>query len=89
MTSQSRADAPLVRTPTLFITGVNDHNAPVKPCTTPGLTAGIRRNANNAARIAATMPDAQVLVLNEVGHMPHLNRPERSDAAVPDFLGRD
>ncbi len=35
------------------------------------------------------MPDARVLVLDGVGHMPHLERPERFDAAVLKFLGRD
>ncbi len=80
---------PLVRTPTLFIMGANDHNAPGKPYTTPELAAGMGRNAENAVRIAATMPDARVLVLDGVGHMPHLERPERFDAAVLGFLGQD
>lgn len=65
------------------------HNALGKPCTTPELGAGMGRNADNAARIAATMADARVLVLDGVGHMPHLERPERFDGAVLDFFGQD
>ena len=69
--------------------GANDHNAPGKPYATPELAAGMGRNAENAVRIAAAMPDARVLVLDGVGHMPHLERPERFDAAVLGFLGQD
>lgn len=80
---------PLVRTPTLFIMGANDHNAPGRPYTTPELGRGMGQNADNARHIAATMPDAGVLVLDGVGHMPHLERPEQFDAAILEFLGRD
>ena len=69
--------------------GSNDHNAPGKPYTTPELGAGMGRNADNAVRIAAAMPDARTLVLDGVGHMPHLERPEAFTNAVLEFLGRD
>lgn len=80
---------PLVRTPTLFIMGANDHNAPGKPYTTPELGAGMGFNADNARRIAGTMPNAKVIVFEGVGHMPHMERPAEFGDAMLSFLSRD
>ncbi|MBB6255345.1 alpha/beta fold hydrolase [Nitrospirillum iridis] len=79
---------PLIATPTLFIMGSSDHNAPGKPYTTKALGAGMGRNADNAQAIAATMPDAQVVVFDGVGHLPHVERPEAFNKAALGFLDR-
>ncbi len=80
---------PLVRTPTLFIMGANDHNAPGKPYTTPELGAGMGFNADNARRIAGTMANAKVIVFEGVGHMPHMERPAEFGDAMLSFLSRE
>jgi len=66
---------PLVATPTLFIMGVNDHNAPGRPYTTPELGKKMGFNTDNAKAIAKTMPDAKVIAYEGVGHIPHMERP--------------
>ncbi|MDZ5648686.1 alpha/beta hydrolase [Nitrospirillum sp. BR 11828] len=77
---------PLIATPTLFIMGSADHNAPGKPYTTKELGAGMGRNADNAKTIAATMPNAQVVVFDGVGHLVHLERPAAFNKTALEFL---
>jgi len=77
---------PLIATPTLFIMGVNDHNAPGRPYTTPELGKKMGFNADNAKAIAKTMPDAKVVAFDGVGHIPHMERPQRFMEEVERFL---
>jgi pimeloyl-ACP methyl ester carboxylesterase len=77
---------PLVATPTLFIMGVNDHNAPGRPYTTPELARKMGFNTDNAKAIAKTMPDARVVAFEGVGHIPHMERPKRFMDEVERFL---
>ncbi|HMA50258.1 MAG TPA: alpha/beta hydrolase [Magnetospirillaceae bacterium] len=77
---------PLVATPTLFIMGVNDHNAPGRPYTTPELGKKMGFNTDNAKAIAKTMPDAKVVAFDGVGHIPHMERPEPFMKEVKAFL---
>ncbi|MDG3443512.1 alpha/beta hydrolase [Nitrospirillum amazonense] len=79
---------PLIATPTLFIMGSADHNAPGKPYTTKNLGAGMGRNADNAKAIAASMLNAQVVVFDGVGHLVHLERPEDFNRTALGFLDR-
>lgn len=76
----------LITTPTLFIMGANDHNAPGRPFAAPDQAAKMGFNVDNAKAIAATMPNAKVTVFEGVGHIPHLERPERFLREVKDFL---
>ena len=77
---------PLIATPTLFIMGVNDHNAPGRPYTTPELGKKMGFNTDNAKAIAKTMPDAKVVAFDGVGHIPHMERPQRFMEEVERFL---
>ncbi|MEE3622712.1 alpha/beta hydrolase [Nitrospirillum sp. BR 11752] len=77
---------PLIATPTLFIMGAADHNAPGKPYTTKELGAGMGHNADNAKAIAATMPNARVVVFDGVGHLVHLERPDVFNRTALEFL---
>jgi pimeloyl-ACP methyl ester carboxylesterase len=77
---------PLIATPTLFIMGAEDHNAPGRPFAPPELAKTMGFNADNARKIAATMPAARVLVYDGVGHIPHLERPQRFLADLVAFL---
>lgn len=77
---------PLVTTPTLFIMGVNDHNAPGRPYTTPDLGKKMGFNTDNAKAIAKTMPNAKVVAFEGVGHIPHMEREQRFMEEVKGFL---
>lgn len=77
---------PLVATPTLFVMGVNDHNAPGRPYTTPDLGKKMGFNTDNAKAIAKTMPHAKVIAYDGVGHIPHMERPQEFMKDVEGFL---
>ena len=77
---------PLVATPTLFVMGVNDHNAPGRPYTTPELGKKMGFNTDNAKAIAKTMPDARVVAFDGVGHIPHMERTKPFLEVVESFL---
>jgi pimeloyl-ACP methyl ester carboxylesterase len=77
---------PLINTPTLFIMGANDHNAPGRPFAPPDLAKKMGFNAANAQTIAATMPNAKVTVFEGVGHIPHMERPRKFIETVEGFL---
>jgi pimeloyl-ACP methyl ester carboxylesterase len=77
---------PLIATPTLFIMGANDHNAPGRPFAPPELAKKMGFNADNAKAIAATMPAARTVVFEAVGHIPHMERPQAFLQEVEAFL---
>jgi len=77
---------PLVATPTLFVMGVNDHNAPGRPYTTPELGKKMGFNTDNAIAIAKTMPNAKVVAFQGVGHIPHMERPAEFMRVIEGFL---
>ncbi len=80
---------PLIATPTLFVMGTNDRNAPGKPYAPAELGRRMGENADNAKRIAASMPHAQVAEFEGVGHMPHYEQPERFNRTIIAFLAGD
>jgi pimeloyl-ACP methyl ester carboxylesterase len=77
---------PLIATPTLFIMGANDHNAPGRPFAPPELAKTMGFNADNAVAIAKTMPNAKVTVYPGVGHIPHMERAQQFMKDVEAFL---
>jgi len=79
-------EIPLVRAPTLFVMGANDHNAPGKPYAPEALRAGMGENARNARALAARMPDGRAETIEGVGHLVHMEATERFDGLMLDFL---
>ncbi|MCJ2036226.1 alpha/beta fold hydrolase [Methylobacterium sp. J-068] len=79
-------EIPLIRQPTLFVMGENDHNAPGKPFAPEALRAGMGRNAEHARALAARMPNARAEVLPGIGHLVHMEATDRFNALTLDFL---
>ncbi|HEX5560449.1 MAG TPA: alpha/beta hydrolase [Nocardioidaceae bacterium] len=69
-TSDNRADLPRVGTPTLVLQCTQDAIAPV--------TVG--------QYVAATMPNASLVMLEATGHCPNLSAPEETVAAIAPFV---
>ena len=44
---------------------------------------------DNAAQIAAALPGAQLLLLDEVGHVPTVTRPRQVAEAIRSFVGSE
>jgi sigma-B regulation protein RsbQ len=70
--SDNRADLPDVRTPTLVVQCRQDAIAPVEV----------------GEYVAAHLPDAELVLLDAVGHCPNLSAPDALVAAMRDYLSR-
>jgi pimeloyl-ACP methyl ester carboxylesterase len=81
-------EIPLIDRPTLFIMGANDHNAPGRAFAPPELRDQMGQNAALAQSLAARMSNAKVVVFEGVGHLAHLEAPQRFNESLLDFLGK-
>ena len=81
-------EIPLLRQPTLFIMGADDHNAPGRPNAPETLRAKMGQNAELARGLAATMPNGRAEVIAEAGHLVFLDAPDKYDALLLDFLSK-
>ena len=79
-------DIPLLTEPVLFVIGANDHLAPGRDFAPEALRAGMGQNAQNAQALAAKMSHARVEVFEGIGHLVHLEAPERFNDVVLRFL---
>ncbi|MGJ7523734.1 alpha/beta fold hydrolase [Variovorax sp. LT1P1] len=70
--SDHRADLPRLATPTLIIQCDEDIIAPVEV----------------GQYMAQTLPDAELVIVENVGHCPHLSAPSASADAIDTFLAR-
>jgi pimeloyl-ACP methyl ester carboxylesterase len=73
----------------LFLMGENDHLAPGRDFAPESLRAEMGRNVKLAQELAEKMRDARVVAFEGIGHLPHLEAPERFHDAVLRFLGED
>lgn len=71
VTFDRRADLERIACPTLVLSASADKLAPAK----------------TMARMAEKIPGARLTCLDGLGHLAHLEAPERFDAALADFLG--
>jgi pimeloyl-ACP methyl ester carboxylesterase len=78
----------LIDRPTLFIMGANDHNAPGRAFAPPELRGKMGQNVALAQALALRMPSASVVVFEGVGHLAHLEAPQRFNETLLNFLGR-
>jgi pimeloyl-ACP methyl ester carboxylesterase len=78
----------LIDTPTLFIMGGADHNAPGRGYAPPELRSKMGQNAELAKALAARMKNASCVVFDGIGHLGHLEAEQRFNATLLDFLGK-
>ncbi len=80
-------EIPLLTQPVLFVMGENDHLAPGRNFAPEAVRAQMGQNAHLAQQLAGTMKDGRVEVLEGIGHLVHLEAPERFNDLVLRFLG--
>lgn len=79
-------EIPMVEAPTLFVMGGKDRNAPGKAFAPPEAREGLGDNARRARELAARMRDGRAEVIEDVGHLVHLEATERFNALALAFL---
>lgn len=79
-------ELPLVERPVLFMVGTNDRTAPGRPFAPRELRDRMGRIVELAQAIAPRMKNARVEVFNNVGHLIHMEQPERFNETVLRFL---
>jgi pimeloyl-ACP methyl ester carboxylesterase len=77
-----------VRAPTLLIAGDRDRAAIGRNRVPPELRDRLGRVDELAPKAAAALPDGRLIMLQGVGHIPHLEAPERFHDEVMRFLGQ-
>jgi pimeloyl-ACP methyl ester carboxylesterase len=79
-------EIPLLTQNVLFVMGENDHLAPGRDFAPEPLREKMGQNVRLAQDLAAKMPRARVEVFEGMGHLPHLEAPERFNDLVLRFL---
>lgn len=82
-------EIPLLTQTVLFVMGENDHLAPGRDFAPEAVRGKMGQNAELAKALAGKMPNARVEVFEGIGHLPHLEAPERFNALVLRFLGEE
>ena len=79
-------EIPLVDKQVLMLVGTRDRTAPGKGFAPPELRGKMGHVAERAAEVVKTMPHARLEIFEGVGHLIHLEAPEKFNTAVLDFL---
>jgi pimeloyl-ACP methyl ester carboxylesterase len=79
-------ELPLVRAPTLLIAGDQDRTAIGRNRVTPEVRAKLGVYTQLAPRAASALPDGKLVMLENVGHIPHLEAAERFHRELLQFL---
>jgi pimeloyl-ACP methyl ester carboxylesterase len=82
-------EIPLLTQPVLFVMGENDHLAPGRNFAPEAVRAKMGQNATRARDLAAKMQDGQVEVFDGIGHLVHLEQPQRFNDIVLSFFNKD
>ena len=77
---------PMLQTPTLLVVGLSDRTAVGKNYASPAVAATLGNYPVLGKRAAQMIPHCQLLELNGVGHIPHLEAPEAFHRALIRFL---
>lgn len=76
----------LVRPPTLVVVGAQDRTAIGKERVPPEVAATMGNFPELGRRVAKEIPNARLLELENCGHVPHFEQPEKFHAALLEFL---
>jgi pimeloyl-ACP methyl ester carboxylesterase len=79
-------ELPLLRAPTLLVAGDKDRTAIGRSRVAPEVRARLGRYTELAPQAAAALPDGKLLMLQNVGHIPHLEAPDQFHRALVEFL---
>ncbi len=79
-------EMPLIKTPTLLIVGEKDRAAIGRNRVAPEVRATLGLYPELAKKAAQAMPDCKLVLLPDVGHVPHLEAPERFHDELLRFL---
>lgn len=81
-----RHEFPLLRVPTLLVIGQADRTAVGKDLVSPEVRETLGRYPDLGRAAARDIPGARLVEIDDVGHIPHLEAPERFDHALLEFL---
>jgi pimeloyl-ACP methyl ester carboxylesterase len=81
-------ELPLVRAPTLIVAGSKDRTAIGRNRVPAEVRARLGVYTELAPRAAAALPDGQLVMLENVGHIPHLEAADRFHRELLQFLAR-
>jgi pimeloyl-ACP methyl ester carboxylesterase len=79
-------DLPRVAVPTLLVIGQSDRTTLGRGSLPPEVLATLGRYPELGRRGAKAIPGARLVELDGVGHIPHLEAPDRFNAALLEFL---
>ncbi|MFB0521085.1 MAG: alpha/beta fold hydrolase, partial [Desulfatiglandales bacterium] len=77
---------PAVRTPTLLMIGQEDRTTLGRGSVTPEVLATLGQYPELGKKAAAAIPDAKLVEMENVGHIPHLEAPEQFHRQLLLFL---
>ena len=75
-----------IRAKTLLFAGTADQSAPLKAYATPDMAAKMPSIPQAAPQAVKDIPDARLVSVPNVGHVPHLEAPDLFRTTVLDFL---
>jgi pimeloyl-ACP methyl ester carboxylesterase len=77
----------LIKVPTMLVLGQSDRTAIGKERVSPQIAATMGNYPELGMQVAATIRDAKLVPIENCGHIPHFEMPEKFHAALIDFLG--
>jgi len=79
-------ELPLIKLPTLIIIGEKDRTALGRARVSPEIRATMGLMPELAKKAAAAMPDCKTALIPDVGHIPHLEAPQRFEEELMRFM---
>jgi pimeloyl-ACP methyl ester carboxylesterase len=83
-----RHEFPLIRTPTLLVIGQVDHSAIGRGMVSEEVLKTLGQFPRLGKEAAKDIPGAKLVELENVGHLPHVEAPQRFHAPLIEFLER-
>jgi pimeloyl-ACP methyl ester carboxylesterase len=77
---------PLVTPPTLLVIGLQDRTAIGKDRVAPEVAATMGNYPELGRKVAKQIPNAKLLEIEQCGHIPHFEQPEKFHRALLEFL---